>query len=407
MDNAASMTPDLRSLSTRAALKFVILIGIVSLFADMTYEGARSVTGPYLAILGASGAVVGLVAGLGELIGYGLRLVSGYISDRTGRYWAITIVGYVVNMAAVPLLALAGRWELAALLIIAERTGKAIRTPARDAMLSHATQQTGRGWGFGLHEALDQIGAILGPLIVAAVLYFGGNHQIGFGVLLVPALLAVSVLVAARFLYPRPQDLEVAPPPLKTEGLPRAFWLYLAAVAFIAAGYADFPLIAYHFEKASVAAPAWIPIFYAVAMGVDALAAILFGRLFDRIGLSTLILIACFSAFFAPLVFLGAMPLALIGMALWGIGMGAQESIMRAAVAGMVPPNRRGSAYGILNTGFGLAWFAGSALMGVLYDAALPALIIFSVVMQLAAVPLFVWVGRQTRPSLTSQSHEE
>lgn len=401
------MASDLKSLSTRAALRFVILIGIVSLFADMTYEGARSVTGPYLAILGASGTVVGVVAGLGEFIGYGLRLVSGYLSDRTGRYWAITIVGYMVNMAAVPLLALAGRWELAALLIIAERTGKAIRTPARDAMLSHATQQTGRGWGFGLHEALDQIGAVLGPLLVAGVLYVGGNYPLGFGALIVPALLAVSVLVAARFLYPNPQDLEVAPPQLKTEGLPRAFWFYLAAVAFIAAGYADFPLIAYHFEKASVAAPAWIPVIYAVAMGVDALAAILFGRLFDRIGLSSLILVAFLSAFFAPLVFLGTMPVALVGMALWGIGMGAQESIMRAAVAGMVPPDRRGTAYGILNAGFGLAWFAGSALLGVLYDLSLPALIIFSVMMQLAAVPLFVWVGRQTRPSLTSESHTE
>jgi MFS family permease len=402
MEHTTSLKTDPAHISKEAALKFVVLIGIVSLFADMTYEGARSVTGPYLAILGASGTVVGIVAGLGELIGYGLRLVSGYISDRTGRYWAITIVGYVVNMAAVPLLALAGRWELAALLIIAERTGKAIRTPARDAMLSHAAHQMGRGWAFGLHEALDQIGAILGPLLVAGVLYFKGNYQISFGALLAPALLAVSVLVVARYLYPRPQDLEVAPPQLKTEGLPRAFWLYLAAVAFIAAGYADFPLIAYHFEKASVAAPAWIPVFYAVAMGVDALAALLFGRLFDRLGLSTLVIVSFLSAFFAPLVFLGNTPLALVGMALWGVGMGAQESIMRAAVAGMVPPNRRGSAYGILNTGFGLAWFAGSALMGVLYDASLPALIAFSVVTQLAAIPLFFRVGRQTGPSMTS-----
>jgi len=285
---------------------------------------------------------------------------------------------------------------------LAERTGKAIRTPARDAMLSHATQRTGRGWGFGLHEALDQIGAILGPLLIAAVLYFGGNYQVGFGTLLAPALLAVSVLVAARFLYPSPQDLELAPPPLKTEGLPRAFWLYLAAVALIAAGYADFPLIAYHFEKAAVAAPTWIPVFYAIAMGMDALAAMLFGRLFDRLGLSTLVLVALLSAFFAPLVFLGATPVALVGVALWGIGMGAQESIMRAAVAGMVPPNRRGTAYGVLNTGFGLAWFAGSALMGMLYDASLPALIAFSMVTQLAAVPLFFWVGRQTGSATAS-----
>jgi MFS family permease len=398
MNNPADIETRSAPISRAAAVRFVILIGVVSLFADMTYEGARSVTGPYLALLGASGAAVGLVAGLGELIGYGLRLVSGFISDRTGRYWAITIVGYATNLLAVPLLALAGRWELAAALMIVERTGKAIRTPARDAMLSHATHQTGHGWGFGLHEALDQIGAILGPLIVAAVLYFRGTYRISFGVLLVPALLAISVLLAARYLYPRPQDLEVAPPPLKTTGLPRVFWIYLGAVALIAAGYADFPLIAYHFEKAAVAAPVWIPVYYSVAMGVDALAALLFGRLFDRIGLSSLVLVAMLSALFAPLVFQGRPLLALLGMALWGVGMGAQESIMRAAVAGMVPRNRRGSAYGILNTGFGLAWFAGSALMGWLYDVSLPSLIAFSILTQLAAIPLFVWVGRRTGP---------
>jgi len=189
-----------------SALRFVILIGVVSLFADMTYEGARSITGPYFALLGASGTIVGVVAGFGELIGYGLRLVSGYVSDRTGRYWSITFFGYLMNMLAVPLLALAGSWQLAAILIIAERAGKAIRNPPRDAMLSHATKEMGRGWGFGLHEALDQIGAVLGPLIVTAVLYFKGSYRTGFAVLLIPALLALSVLLVTRLFYPRPRD---------------------------------------------------------------------------------------------------------------------------------------------------------------------------------------------------------
>jgi hypothetical protein len=187
-------------------LRFVVLIGIVSLFADMTYEGARSVTGPYLGALGASGFVVGLVAGLGELIGYALRLVSGYVADRTARYWAVTLVGYALNMLAVPLLALAGHWETAAALMIAERVGKAIRTPARDAMLSHATREVGHGWGFGLHEAMDQAGAMIGPLAVAAALAAGWGYRAGFGVLLVPAVLALGVLLAAWRAYPRPAD---------------------------------------------------------------------------------------------------------------------------------------------------------------------------------------------------------
>jgi MFS family permease len=384
-------------LSKQSALKFVVLIGVVSLFADMTYEGARSITGPYLAVLGASGTIVGIVAGFGELVGYGLRLVSGYISDRTGRYWPITLVGYVINMLAVPLLALAGSWPLAALLIIAERAGKAIRNPPRDAMLSHATQEMGRGWGFGIHEALDQIGAVLGPLIVTAVLYFKGSYQTGFAVLLVPALLALSVLLAARLLYPRPRDLETILPELETKGFSRKFWLYLVAASLVGAGYVDFPLIAYHFEKASVVSDNWIPVFYAVAMGVDALAALLFGYLFDRIGFSILIIAALVSAFFAPLVLLGGFYLALVGMGLWGVGMGAQESIMRAAIAEMVPINRRASAYGIFNAGYGLLWFLGSALMGFLYDVSIPYLILFSVAAQLASVPVFLFVRSESR----------
>jgi len=382
-------------ISKGSALKFVFLVGVVSLFADMTYEGARSITGPYLAVLGASATVVGLVAGAGELIGYSLRLASGYIADRTGRYWTITILGYGVNLLAVPLLALAGRWEVAAFLIIMERMGKAIRTPARDAMLSHATKEVGRGWGFGLHEALDQIGAILGPLIAAAILYFKGGYRTGFAILLAPALLALGVLVIARFLYPRPQDLEAASVQSATRGFPRTFWLYLVAMALIAAGYADFPLIAYHFKKVALASDNWIPTLYAVAMGVDALAALVFGRLFDRIGLSTLIVVSLLSSLFAPLVFLGNFHLALVGMALWGVGMGAQESIMRAAVAGMVSTNRRGSAYGVFNMGYGVFWFLGSALMGVLYDTSIPRLVLFSVVMQLASIPFLLLVRKK------------
>jgi MFS family permease len=390
-----SVQQDSKVISKAMALKFVILLGVVSLFADMTYEGARSITGPYLALLGASGAVVGVVAGFGELIGYALRLVSGYVSDRTGRYWAVVLVGYFVNLLAVPLLALAGRWEVAALLMIMERMGKAIRNPSRDAMLSHATQSIGRGWGFGLHEAMDQVGAILGPLIVAGVLYFNGGYRISFAILFIPALLALIVLLLARALYPHPRDLEVASVELETKGFSRTFWLYLAAISLIAAGYVDFPLISYHFEKLSVVSKVWIPIFYAVAMGVDALSALFFGRLFDRTGLSILIVVSLLSSLFAPLVFWGGFHWALAGMALWGVGMGAQESIMRAAIADMVPMNRRSTAYGIFNAGFGFFWFLGSTVMGVLYDVSIPFLIIFSVGMQLASIPFFILVRRR------------
>ena len=390
--------PDNNPLPRKTALKFIILLGVVSLFADATYEGARSISGPYLAVLGASAAMVGIVSGFGELVGYGLRSLFGYISDRTGKYWTMTIWGYALNLLAVPLLALAGRWEIAAFLMIAERMGKAVRTPARDTMLSHATVQTGRGWGFGLHEALDQIGAMLGPVVVALVLYFRGGYRKAFGLLLIPAILALGVLAAARFLYPRPRDFEADLEKQRGQGLPRAFWIYFAAVAFLAAGFADFPLIAFHFQRVSVVSGEWIPVFYAIAMGVDALAALVFGRLFDRKGISIMAMAAFISSLFAPLVFWGGFYFALLGMVFWGVGMGAQESIMRAAIAQMVPPHRRGTAYGLFNTGFGVFWFLGSALMGILYGLSLPAMIAFSVAAQLISVPLFLWLKRPARP---------
>ncbi|HEY4636386.1 MAG TPA: MFS transporter, partial [Rhodospirillales bacterium] len=256
--------PSVADISRRHAVRFIVLLGVVSLFADMTYEGARSITGPYLALLGASATAVGFVAGFGELVGYAIRLLSGYVSDRTGRYWAITIFGYCLNLLAVPALALTGSWEVAAVLIVVERLGRAVRTPARDAMLSHASSHTGLGWGFGLHEAMDQIGAVLGPVIVAAVIAFEGGYRLGFGVLALPAAMALSILIAARFAYPRPRDFDLTPPEFTRRGLPKAFWIYLGAVACIAAGYADFPLVAYHFGKAGIMSPFWIPVVYAV-----------------------------------------------------------------------------------------------------------------------------------------------
>lgn len=380
-----------------SALRLVVLLGVVSLCADATYEGARSVTGPFLALLGASGTAVGIVAGGGELIGYAVRLVSGYISDRTGRYWAITLAGYVVNLLAVPLLALAGRWEVAAGLMVAERLGKAIRTPPRDAMLSHATTQIGVGWGFGLHEAMDQLGAVCGPLLITAVLTLGGGYRRGFATLAVPALLALALLTVACALYPRPRDLEAGTQTLAARGFPRAYWCYLVATAAIAAGYVDFPLIAFHFGKAGLVTARWIPLSYAVAMGVDGLAALLLGRLFDRHGVAVLAGAAVVAAAFPVLVFGDRAPLAILGMVLWGIGMGAQESIVRAAIAKMVPPARRGSAYGVFNTGYGLAWFAGSALMGWLYDVSIPSLVGLSIALQLAAVPVLLGLRRAVR----------
>jgi Arabinose efflux permease len=382
-----------------SAWRFIFLLGIVSLCADATYEGARSISGAFLGSLGASGTVVGLVAGGGELLAYGLRLGVGYWSDRLSRdpsrpsrgHWQLTTLGYVVNTAAIPVLAWVDSWPWAALLLLAERLGKGIRTPPRDVLLSHAALQVGQGIGFGLHETLDQIGAVGGPLLVAGMVAAGYGFRGGFLALGIPAALGLGVLGLARWLYPTPRDFEPEPETAPAQGFSRVFWLYLIAAACVAVGFADFPLIAFHLQRQSGSEEAGIPLLYALAMGVDALAALGCGWLFDRIRLGSLLGAVVLSAGFAPLAFSGSYGLAVVGIVLWGIGLGAQESVMKAAVAGMVAPQARGFAFGLFTSLYGLAWFLGSALMGVLYDLFLPALVIFSVAAQAVGAAI-LWI---------------
>ena len=383
------------------ALRFVVLVGVMSFFADFTYEGSRGILGPYLALLGASGTAVGIVTGFGELAGYGLRLVSGRLADRTRQFWPITIFGYIVQMAAVPALALAHSWPAAAVLLILERVGKATRNPPRDVMLSHAgTQLGGLGWAFGLHEALDQFGALFGPLAVALVLARHGNYRTAFAVLLLPALIMLALLGVARLLYPRPEDMETHLPRQTTQKFPRRFWIYLTGASFVAAGFADFPLIAYHFQKVGTLSGSWVPIAYAIAMGVSGTGSLVFGRLFDRFGIGVLIPLTLVSALFAPLVFLGGFWLAFAGAAVWGLGMGVHESIVPAAVAPMVSSDRRASAYGLFTGFYGLFWFLGSALIGILYDISVNATAAVCLGLVLASVPFFVWARRATQKKM-------
>jgi predicted MFS family arabinose efflux permease len=390
--------PKNNSQVAKLAFKFVLTIGIVNLFADMTYEGARSITGPFLESLGASALAVGVIAGGGELLGYVLRSVAGYVADKTHKYWLVIIAGYVINMLAVPALALAGNWPMAAALMIAERTGRGIRKPAVDAMISYAGKSIGRGWVFGLNEGLDQAGATFGPLIVALVLFKHEGYQIGFGVLLVPALLCLATLVFARFTYPEPHKLEEGSTELlETKGFPKAFWIYVTAGALIAAGFADFSLISFHFKKVGAVSDTEVALFYAAAMGAGAITNLVFGRLFDRMGFSIAAVAFLAGAMFAPFVFVGRFWLVLTGMILWGVGMGAQNSLLKAMLSSVIPAAKRSTGFGLFYTAFGIAWFIGSAAMGFLYERSLFTLIIFSVVCQLAALPTFLWGNAQAR----------
>lgn len=385
--------------SRRTAYQFIMMMGVVSLFGDIAYEGARGVTGPFLYTLGAGAAAVGLVAGLGEFLGYALRLLTGHWADRTGRYWIFAFCGYGLILA-IPLLALAGIWQVAALFIIAERMGKAIRAPSRDCMLSYATKQVGRGWGFGIHEAMDQIGAVIGPVALSAVLFLHGGYRYGFAILGVPALLTLAMLWAARRKVPAPEAMEQSDPspsPPDSGRLSQAFWLYTLFAFLSVAGFANFQLIAYHFAARSIVPQAQIPLFYALAMGVDAIVALIIGKAYDRIGLASLLALPLLTI---PIPFLGfsrSYALAICGVVVWGAVMGIQETIMRAAIADLTPMARRGLAYGIFNTAYGAAWFAGGLVIGILYEHSIGLVIAFAVVMQAIALPILYLLARNLR----------
>lgn len=376
------------------AIQLILMLGLVSALGDITYESARSVSGPYLAFLGASATMVGLVTGLGEFLGYGLRLVTGYLADRTRSYWLATFVGYGLILC-VPLLIFANSWELAALFLILERVGKAIRSPARDAILSHATHQTGRGWGFALHEALDQTGAVIGPLVFTAAFLLRNSYKDGFAILLLPAILTIILLGIARKRVPVPQALEIETTEVedvKADGrkrLPRIFWIYVMFTFLSVAGFANFQIISFHFSVQAIIPLTYIPALYALAMGVDAIMALAVGQAYDRVGLISIGIIP-FLTFPIPLLaFSTSFFLVVLSIMMWGMVMATHETIMRAAIADMIPLGRRGVAYGIFNTVYGASWFAGSALMGWLYDISWAYLILFVAAMQVLATLVF------------------
>lgn len=373
------------------AFRFIVALGFVSLFADMTYEGAHSVIGPLLKDLGASATQVGIIAGLGEMIAASLRYFSGRLADKTKAYWTITTLGYFLNLVVVPGLAFAGNWKAAALLVIAERTGKSLRGPARDVLLSEATEVVGYGKGFGIHAAMDQTGAVLGPLLVAGSV--ARTHHFGpaFLWLAVPAAGAFVALLFARAARP---DRGTPPPAPAKKDLPQVFWWYVAAACLLAVGFVDFPLLAYHFQNSSLTKPETIPLLYAGAMGVNGLTALLFGRLFDRYGIQVIVFGILVSLLALPFGFLGGANGVYISVACWATGHGAQDATLRSGISQAVSMNKRGTAFGSFNAAYGVLWFVGSVVMGVLYDYSLIALVIFGVVAQLGSAALFVWLRR-------------
>jgi MFS family permease len=287
---------------------------------------------------------------------------------------------------------------VAALFLIVERMGKAIRAPSRDTMLSYATKEVGRGWGFGIHEAMDQIGAVIGPVVLSAALFLRGGYRFGFAMLGVPALMTLLMLWAAQRKVPAPEEMErshPSPAPALHGRFPKAFWLYTLFAFLSVAGFANFQLIAYHFAARSIVPQAQIPLLYALAMGVDAIVALIIGKAYDRIGLASLLALPLLTIPIAFLGFSGSYALAVAGVVFWGAVMGIHETIMRAAIADLTPLARRGLAYGIFNTAYGAAWFAGGLVIGILYEHSIGLVIAFAVAMQVLALPLVPLLHRE------------
>ena len=384
------------------ALSFVILMGIVSLFSDMTHEGARSIYGAFLALAGASAATIGFVSGCGEFIGYSFRLITGYITDKTHSYWLMSMIGYLINMLAIPLIALITPegWKLACFLIIFERVGKAIRQPAKNTLVSFASSQVGQGKAFALQEFLDQIGAFSGPLLLFVVIWLRQGHgnmfdtyRICFAALLIPALLTLFYLFRAKRKFPHPEQFEIAASSEEKLKKNHRFIIYLIAISFFAFGFIDFPLITMHVSRLSMVPEMLLPLLYSFAMLVDAVAALFFGWLYDKHGIGMLIISNLLSAFFAVFVFLSHSLAGIIfGVLLWGIGMGAQESILKSTVATLVPKKSRSTGFGIFETSFGIFWFLGSWILGILYDHSVVWMTIVSVGAQLLSLPLLAMI---------------
>ncbi|HLW67589.1 MAG TPA: MFS transporter [Gemmataceae bacterium] len=397
-----------RGLAASSAFSFVFTLGIVNLFADVTYEGGASINGPFMGMLGAGAAAISIVAGLGEFLGYSLRSVAGFIADKTGKYWPITFIGYSINLLAVPAMALTHHWQAAAIFVLAERVGRAIRKPTVEAMLSYSTGKLGRGWVYGFNSAMDETGATVGPLLLALVLFLKGSYRTGYGLLLISSLLAIASLAVARIIFPVPSRLEEGGKPTAygSKFLP-SYWLYMAAGACFAAGLMSFELVSYHMSKTGTVTEFWIPLFLAISTGFGVVANIVLGRLYDRVGLPIVLVAVVLTALFSPLVFLGGFYVVLVGMLLWGIGYATQDTLLKAILAGHLPEGKRNLAFGLFYTGYGCGWLIGSVSTGLLYDRSIALVIAFSVAIQLASLPLFILAARseasQNRPRSAAQ----
>ncbi len=396
-----------KEVTKKTAITFLFIMGLISLLADFTHEGARSIYGPYLGLLGTSAFLIALISGLGEFIGQALRVVTGFIADKTRKYWTMMIVGYAINLLAIPMLMFVkpSIAYVALVLILLERVGKGIRAPAKSALTSFTTSHFGVGKAFALQELMDQIGAFLGPIFVFAIIKIQSGdellgYQTAFGLLGIVAIMTLVVIVIARTKYPHPDEFEEK----KTANgslWKLSFIVYLIAIGFLAMGFIDYPILAFHMDQTASFDVEWIPLIYAMAMGIDALSALFFGMLFDKYKIIALIIPTALSIAIAPVFFLMDGTIGIIlGIVIWGIAMGAMESVLKSVIASLVSKEKRATAYGIFYAIFGVSWFLGSTLIGLLYEGSILSVVLFSSIMEMFAL---AWLIIYRKVSITQE----
>lgn len=387
----------------KRAILLIILFGIISLLGDIIYEGARSVYGPYTKSIGMDIALVGLITGLAEFFGYFLRLVSGYLSDKSKGYWTFTILGYFL-LISVPLMAISTSWQIISVFIIFERIGKAIRSPAKDTLLSSATKHIGTGLGFAIHEAVDQLGAILGPLVFSLILLLTKNlnneiigYRSSFLFMFFPFAILMILVIVSKIKVPNPEKLEIEDENTDTK-LSKTFWLYSAFTILTTMGFISFAILGYYFKEKNILTDAQIPFFYAIAMGVDGITALIIGKIYDKIktkynnskaGLKVLIIIPIITVIIPVLSFSGKIWTAILSIMLWGIVMGCHETIMKSSIADLTHIKKRGTGYGIFNTFYGVSFFIAGTLFGFLYKLNLYVIILSIFILQILSLILY------------------
>jgi len=395
------------------AVTVIILFGLISLLGDAVYEGARSANSQYFNLLKVSATQVGIVFGIGEFIGYALRLVAGIFSDKTKRYWLFIFLGYGM-LVAVPLMGFTMNWNILIILILIERIGKALRNPSKDTIISAVAQnQVGVGFAFGLQEALDQIGALVGPLIFTIVFFIAGSneltqYQLGYKALIIPFMLLMIFLIFAYKKIEKENLIkEIHAKEYKEEELQPTFWIYTFFTFFATLGFLNFSVIGYHLKAEGIFSDGNITLLYALAMGIDAITALLFGKIYDNMklktgiktsGLLTLLVIPFLSVALPIFTLSNSEGLVIAGMVVFGIIMGVHETIMRSAIADIVPFYKRGTGYGVFNTAYGLALLGGSSLMGFLYDKDMTStIIILAILFEMIALLLYYKMNKMVK----------